>query len=289
MRTQQQRGWPEPRQCALPSPRSARVPVPGQALGAAGCPCPGGEGSPALRRRFRPAGGAAPRAAPDGRRGASRRGCALRSAVKQHRVSRCGWGGSGGCATTKRRPPRGVSPGPGGGGQAGGSGRRGRALLSWRRWPPGPRQAPTRGPCAARRGRFLPSGPGQAPAAAASSPRPRCLRYGGRGPRCCPHPAGRCVVAGGARGGREGGGGLPPLLSPAPPRWRQRWPGPAGSPLLSRRLPAGLARPGPGGEGAVGRVGTSRWWFLFFSSASLTRKAVSPLREAAALSWVLSS
>ncbi|KAM6059733.1 E3 ubiquitin-protein ligase Arkadia isoform 4-T5 [Theristicus caerulescens] len=137
----------------------------GSVPGAGGVPAraPGGEGSPAVRHCFRPAGGAAPPAAPDGRRGASRRDCALRTAVKQHRVSRCAWGGSGGgggCATTKRRPPRGVSAGPGrlrlGRGAAAPPKRRGR-----RQRPPEPRQAATRGPYGACRGRFLPSGPEQ--------------------------------------------------------------------------------------------------------------------------------
>lgn len=66
---------------------------PGSAAGTGSVPgsyrAPGARGSLALWCRCCPAGSAAPGAAPIGRRGVSRRGCALRTAVKQHRASRC--------------------------------------------------------------------------------------------------------------------------------------------------------------------------------------------------------
>lgn len=162
-----------------------------------------------------------------------------------------GSGGGGGCATTKRRPPHGVSPGPG-----------------WLR--PGRGAAvsrvATRGPCGARRGRFLPSGPERG----AGGPRlfPLGLAASGMGgaagavavPRTL-----RSVISG--RGGGGEGRGVP---RPAPRRRRQR--------RRQRPLPAGRA--GPGARGQLGGWELHPPLFiiiiLFPVGASLTHKAVYP-------------
>lgn len=98
-----------------------------------------------------------------GRRGARRRGCALRAAVKQRRVSRCAGQGAAGAAPQQsgarpaQRPQR---------DRTGSSGCTGTARTLR---PPEPRRAAPRGHCGAHRGRFYPSALRRAPAAPAPS------------------------------------------------------------------------------------------------------------------------
>lgn len=139
-----------------------------------------------------------------GRRGWKPRGCALRTAGKQRRVSRCALGGSGGGgrARAERRPPYGGASGPGGARALGSGQCRAAGTL---RSPLGP--FPLLWPRAARRRQPL------------LPPRPRCSGTGARGTaagaagRLLP-PAGRSAL-GRAAGRAAGRGGSARRETPA--------------------------------------------------------------------------